>query len=191
VILKFKVNEAMIAKATHLSMVGEKWSKNCLVKNIPWNEFLVSRKATYNPKGMHVTNLKNKWCDLILIVKWYITCEGHYGLVFYYHFHLLMVFIGYQLNFPYYFHKSLSKMEKFYQRGFGNPDRSLFHHGLIKILVECHLTQIGDSWENFTQRNNFSENPMQVNGSQELGSGFDLNSSFGICHNRVLSHSVT
>jgi hypothetical protein len=59
----------------------------------------------------------------------------------------------------------------------------MFYHGLIKILVECHLTQVGDSWEKIIQRNNFSETPMQVNGSQELRSGFDLNSSFGICHN--------
>jgi len=46
-------------------------------------------------------------------------------------------------------------MENFYQREFGNIDRSLFHHELIRILVEFKLSHLGDTWENFLQRNGF------------------------------------
>jgi hypothetical protein len=52
------VNEALIAEATHLPITRENWSNNCMVKNIPWNEFLISKKMAYNPKGMPIFQLK-------------------------------------------------------------------------------------------------------------------------------------
>jgi len=33
----------------------------------------------------------------------------------------------------------------------------MYHHGLIKILIEFHLESIGDNWENFLVRNHFEE----------------------------------
>jgi hypothetical protein len=56
-----QVNEVIIVEATHLPMAGEKWPKNLPLKGIPSNEFLVSKKITYNRKGIPVTNLKCKW----------------------------------------------------------------------------------------------------------------------------------
>jgi hypothetical protein len=50
------------------------------------------------------------------MLKKFITSEGRYGLVFLYHVHLLMVFIGFKLNVPFYLHMSMQKMAKFYQR---------------------------------------------------------------------------
>ena len=35
----------------------------------------------------------------------------------------------------------------------------MYHHGLIKILVEFHLKSVGDTWENFLIRNHFHEAP--------------------------------
>jgi hypothetical protein len=46
-------------------------------------------------------------------------------------------------------------MSKFYQWPSQNPETSLFHHGLIRTLVEYHLTNTGDNWEKFLQRNQF------------------------------------
>jgi hypothetical protein len=46
-------------------------------------------------------------------------------------------------------------MSKFYQRPNPNPDSSLFHHGLIRILVNFHLVSIGDTWKKFLVRNGF------------------------------------
>jgi len=33
----------------------------------------------------------------------------------------------------------------------------MYHHGLVKILVEFHLQNIGDNWESFLVRNHFQE----------------------------------
>ena len=45
-----------------------------------------------------------------------------------------------------------------YQINVGDKERSLFHHGLIKILVSYWLGELGDSWESFLTRNGFGEN---------------------------------
>jgi hypothetical protein len=89
-----------------------------------------------------------------------VTCEGRYGLVFYFHIRFLMVFLGFRLNMPFYLLRSLSKMAKFYQRKIGNPEANLFHHGLIRILIEYQLVQIGDTWDAFVIRNNFLHEPL-------------------------------
>ena len=34
-------------------------------------------------------------------------------------------------------------------RNFSNPDRSLFHHGLIKIILQFQLSANGKSWDSF------------------------------------------
>jgi hypothetical protein len=72
-----------------------------------------------------------------------------------------MVFMGYELNMPYYLHRSLFKMSKRYKRN--QADTSLFHFGLIKMIVVCHLGLHRDYWNDFLNRNNFEDsNPPQV-----------------------------
>jgi hypothetical protein len=42
-------------------------------------------------------------------------------------------------------------------------DNSLFHHGLIKLIVDYHLSLHGDSWRAFIARNGFEDtDPVQV-----------------------------
>ena len=45
-----------------------------------------------------------------------------------------------------------------YQSNVGEKERSLFNHGLIKILVSYRLGELGDSWESFLARNKFGGN---------------------------------
>jgi hypothetical protein len=96
-----------------------------------------------------------------MLVEQFVTCEGRYGLVFLYHLRLLMIFIGYPLNMPFYFHRSLYKMSKRYKRQ--QADNNLFHHGLIKLIVVYHLSLHGDSSKDFIARNGFEDtDPIQV-----------------------------
>ena len=62
------------------------------------------------------------------------------------------------MNMPYYFLSSLEKMAGAYQSNVVDKEWSLFHHGLIKILVSYRLGELGDSWESFLARNEFGEN---------------------------------
>jgi hypothetical protein len=64
-----------------------------------------------------------------------------------------MHFIGLHLNMLFYLLRSLYKMSKRYKKH--NLDSSLFHHGLIKLLLVYRLKTLGDDWVGFLARNGF------------------------------------
>jgi hypothetical protein len=149
--IQLEIDEKFISLATGLPATGQRWFKNCKVEEVPWTLLFLSRKVTSCDRGMPISALKPRWHDLLMLVKQFVTCEGRYGLVFLYHLRLLMIFIGYPLNMPFYFHRSLYKMSKKFKRQ--KADSSLFHHGLIKLIVVYHLSLHGDSWRAFIARN--------------------------------------
>ena len=56
---------------------------------------------------------------------------------------------------PFYFQRSLYKMSKRFKRE--KSDSSLFHHGLIRLIIVHHLSLHGDSWRAFISRNGFDD----------------------------------
>jgi hypothetical protein len=157
--VQLEVNEDFISQATSLPAVGKKWFKNAKVEEVPWSLLFTSRKITSCDRGMPVSSLKPRWHDLLAIVKQFITCEGRFGLVFLYHLQLLMRFIDFPLNMPYFLLRSLYKMGKRFKMQ--KSDASLFHHGLIKIIMVHQLQLNNDNWDSFVLRNGF--------GNSELG----------------------
>ena len=97
-----ELNEDFISSTTGLPVVGQRWFKNSKVDEVPWSLLFTSRKITSSDKGMPIIALKSRWHDLLAIVKQFITYEGRYGLVFLYHLRLLMNFIDFPLNMPYF-----------------------------------------------------------------------------------------
>jgi hypothetical protein len=146
--------EEFISEATWLPSIGHKWFKNSKIEEVPWSLFMTSRKINWCEKGIPFSLLKVRWHGLLSVLKQFMTCEGCYGLVFLYHIRLLMHFIVFHLNVPFYFLRILYKMSKMYKRQILNS--SLFHHGLIKILLVHHLTTLGDEWDGFLTRNGFA-----------------------------------
>ena len=53
------------------------------------------------------------------------------------------------LNFPFYFLKILEKMSSQVRKNVMNPHNSLFHHGLIKLLIIVKLEKQGENWDAF------------------------------------------
>jgi hypothetical protein len=157
--IQLELNEEFISSATGLAATGQRWFKNSKVDEVSWPLLFVSRKVVSCDKGMPISTLKPRWHDLLVIVKQFVTCEGRYGLVFLYHLRLLMNFMGYPLNMPHYFLRSLYKMSKRFKRE--KADSSLFHHGLIRLIVVHHLNLHGDNWQAFLSRNGFA-NPESV-----------------------------
>jgi hypothetical protein len=102
---------------------------------------------------MPISTLKPRWHDILIMVKQFVTCEGRYGLVFLYHLRMLMNFMGYPLNMPFYFLHSLYKMAKRFKCE--KADSNLFHHGLIRLIIIHHLNLHGDNWQAFLSRNGF------------------------------------
>jgi hypothetical protein len=159
--VQLEINERFLSMATSLPAMGQRWSKNCKVEDVPWALLFQSRKVNSCDRGLPTNMLKQRWNDLLMILKQFITCEGRYNFVFMYHLRLLMVFMGFELNMPHYLLRSLFKMAKRYKRN--QSDTSLFHFGLIKMLMVYELGLRRDSWSVFLSQNNFDDSsPPQV-----------------------------
>jgi hypothetical protein len=152
--IQLEINEEFLSLAIELLAIGKRWFKNSKVDEVLWSLLFTSRKIVSCDRGMPLTNLKPRWHDILAIVKQFVTCEGHYGLVFLYHLWLLMNFIDYPLNMPHYLLHSLYKMSKIFKRE--KADSSLFHHILIKVIIVHHLSLSGDCWQAFLSRNGFA-----------------------------------
>jgi hypothetical protein len=159
--LQLEITEQSLSLATSLPVKGQKWSKSYKVNDVQWTLLFRSRTVNSCNRGLPAKMLKPRWYDLLMIVKQFVTCEGRYGFVFLFHLRLLMVFMGFELSMPHYLHRSLFKMAKKY-KGI-QADTSLFHVGLIKMLIVYELGLRRDSWHNFLNRNGFEEShPPQV-----------------------------
>ena len=91
-------------------------------------------------KGIPNTALKNKWRNLLLVLQNFITCEGRFGQMYVYHVRMMMHFLeGHQKNLSYFLLNSLNKMSTNVQQKIQCIENTMYHHGLVKILVEFHL----------------------------------------------------
>jgi hypothetical protein len=153
--LEMDITEEFIAQATELPQEGEKWFKNQRITTNEWKKFLVNLEKTVNwNKGILVAAIKSKWRNILFILQKHVTCEGRYGLVFYYHLCLLLHFEkGYEINMPFYLLNSLKKMALTIQKSSRNVEQSLYHYGLVKILIIAKLQQLDDTWDDFLVRN--------------------------------------
>jgi hypothetical protein len=97
----------------------------------------------------------NKWIKVelinpLIVITSLITCEGRYSTFKACHFRLLAHFLfNKPLNFPFYFLKILERMSSQVRKNVNNPHNSLFHHGLIKLLILVELEKQGKNWDAF------------------------------------------
>ena len=97
---------------------------------------------------MHV-----EWRNMLYVLQKYLTYKGRYATTLNYHILLLLHFEAkLEMNFPYFLYKSLAKMSRKVQKHYGNAYNSIYHHGLVKILIEDELHLRNDSWVNFVER---------------------------------------
>ena len=62
---------------------------------------------------------------------------------------------------PYFLLQSLTKMSKTIQKQKSNEDKSLYHFGLIKILIEFELQGRGKTWKEFLISNQIKEDEQE------------------------------
>ena len=97
--------------------------------------------------------MQDEWCNILYVFYNYLTCEGRYVTTLNYHVHPCFHFEAeLELNFLYFLHKILAKMSRRVQKHFGNPYNSLYHHGLINILIDDELHIRKDTWDNFVNK---------------------------------------
>lgn len=140
--IKFAVVESFIAEATKLLRLGERWLKNQEFHDESWKVIIKNPGMDVKVfrKGIPISTLKNKWSSMLLILQKFITCEGRFGSMYVYHIRLLMNFIeNGNLNLPFFLLNSLGRMETNVQNKVESIETTLYHHGLVKILVEFFI----------------------------------------------------
>ena len=92
--------------------------------------FLLPLPKGFDEKnGYPVKYLQPHWETLFHMIVRYITCDGRYSSVHFYHLRILMAFKGSKLNLPYFLFKSLQKMAIAIQSTIDEQDHCLFHRG--------------------------------------------------------------
>jgi hypothetical protein len=162
---EFIIDEASIAEYTGLSRTGSCWFKTSSPSNVEFRSYLLPVHKTLTwKKDIPMSYLETKWQTLLKAILVYITCEGHYNRVMYYHFKLLNHFTGREhLNIPYFFHKTLIKMEKQVKAQPTKVASRISHQGLITLLVKEALHRKQIEWSFFLFWNEFeTERPPEI-----------------------------
>ena len=101
-------------------------------------------------KGVHIQKLKPEWRELIKILQSYVTCEGRYAFVFKYHLRFLQ-HLNHEskMNLPLFFFKSMQNTSSRVKEHQDHTQQSIFHHGLIKLIISTTLQKKGNTWDYF------------------------------------------
>ena len=101
-------------------------------------------------KGVHIQKFKLEWRDPIKILQTYKTCEGRYASVFKYHIGFLQhLNQESKMDLPFFFLKILQKMSSRVREHQDHTKQSIFHHGLIKLIISTVLQKKGKTWDYF------------------------------------------
>jgi len=149
--LEFPVSPQAISVVTEIPRGGQEWFKNFKFDMTPCKEFLKEQYVNEDlTKAVPRNYIKEHYALLLTGIQKYLTCEGRYTKVYSYHFKLLLHFTGKaSIDIPFYLFRSLSKMCDKVQLKKDDCETSLFHHGLIKLLVLDSLQKIGRDWDSF------------------------------------------
>jgi hypothetical protein len=155
--LEFEVTEASISAATGIPITGEKWFKAMALNAAYAKDFLKpEHQASDLSKGVPRNQLIEQFDKILRIIQRYFTCEGRFNTLYQYHIRLLLHFTGkIEMNIPYYFLRSIGKMSDMIQSKSKDVDTSIFHSGLIRMLVSEELGKKDISWEHFVIASHF------------------------------------
>ena len=104
----------------------------------------------YWRKGIHLSNVKQEWRDVLNIIQRYVTCESMFSIVSRYHVTFILHVNGKsKLNLPYYLFNILENIATRVKNNTNHTSHSIFHHGIVKLLVLTELGKQNRSWQHF------------------------------------------
>ena len=145
--LKFKLTVDLVEEATGVKNEGEKWFKK-LPFTFEVHRFLLPDVTPNWNKGIVIHKFRSEWVEPIRVLQSYITCEGRYAFVFKYHFIFLQHMVGVsKMSLPFFLYKSLQKMSSRVKGHEYHTSQSIFHHGLIKLIISTVFQKEGKTWD--------------------------------------------
>ena len=135
--LSVSISPEIIVVVAEIPRGQETWFKSFKFDMEPCKEFMKPEYADMDlNNAIPRSCIKDTYAKLLLNIQRYFTCEGRYHKVYTYHFKLLLHFTGnISLDFPSYLHRSLAKMVDKVKSKSEGSETSLFHHGLMKLLI--------------------------------------------------------
>jgi hypothetical protein len=168
--LTIQVSEHSISSSFSFPIDGERWFKK---KEIPEKTYAISSslkiiKIQNGAREFLSKWLKEEWRNTLPVVQKYITCEGRFATTYRYHMRFLLHLNGNnRMNLPFFLLKSLTKMANKIQTHPKNAQYSLFHQGLIKVLVMQELNKNQTTWEQFFVLSGFETQGTEKNSCNE------------------------
>jgi hypothetical protein len=158
--LELEVSEETIEATTEIPNTGERWFKAMNLNATFSKEFLKPECQGDNlSKGVPRSHMIEGFDKMLRVIQRYFTCEGRFNMIYQYHIRLLLHFTGKDLmNLPFYLFRSIGKMADRVQAKSKAVDTSVFHSGLIKMLVMEELKKKNIDWEQFIASAHFQLN---------------------------------
>jgi hypothetical protein len=147
--LELEVSKPTIEKTTEIPKTSERWFKSMNL-NAPFSkEFLKPECHGDNlSKGVPRSHMVEGFDNILRVIHIYFTFEGMFNMIYQYHIRILLQFIEkYLMNLPFYLFRSIGKMDDRVHAKSKAVDTSVFHSGLIRMLVMEELKKRNISWE--------------------------------------------
>ena len=154
----FTLTPEVIAQATGIPNVGEVWNKRKVLDSVHFEPFVIPTLMRHLTGVFPFRFLRSEYAPMMRLIMLYFTCEGRFSQVYSYHIRLLMHFTQVRMmNIPVFFYQNIERMVSMMQRKSpAQQYRSLYHYGLIQLVVLHQLAQQGISWEEFISRELFT-----------------------------------
>ena len=154
----FTLTPEMIAQATGIPNVGEVWNKRKVLDSVHFEPFVRPALMRHLTGVFPFRFLRSEYAPMMRLIMLYFTCEGRFSQVYSYHIRLLMHFTRVRvMNIPVFFYQNIEKMVSMMQRKSPTQQyKSLYHYGLIQLVVLHQLAQQGISWEYFISHELFT-----------------------------------
>jgi hypothetical protein len=144
--LELIINEATLREVTGLPNIGAKY-----FKGVGINKELILKEDHQHPnwkKGIPRNYIKEEYPPMIASLQRFLTCEGRYVVIFIYHLRFLLHFEGgREIDFSYFLWMSLNKMVRGVKSLSKTEKTSIYHQGLIKMLVLHEIRRQRISWK--------------------------------------------
>jgi hypothetical protein len=99
-------------------------------------------------KGILNDWIVDECMEALLMLKRFISCEGHYSIIFLFHLGFLLHLEGIKrMDLPYYFLWDLKQMAMKFQTNPKTPSHKIYHQDLIKVIVKAELGKLQKLWD--------------------------------------------
>jgi hypothetical protein len=117
------------------------FSRKHIIGDVQQSFFLAGERRIPKGRGVQLNSLPPPWPEVARFIKHYLTCEGHYQVV-YQHDFLLLSHLRHnkRVNIPYFLLGCLKNMAHYCRRA-KDPAQCLTHHRLVQLLINRGFEQ--------------------------------------------------